>query len=230
MGYGDEVIASGLARGAKARGKRIAFGNGAKILWAPQSYEVFKGNPNVAPPGSEGAPDLEWMKYYTGKRFYGRAAGGRWQFNEFNCPPGDIYLTDAERDYGQLIRSSRSTVLIEPNVKSTGACVGANKQWPIERYQKVADELLARGYAVVQMVGGPNAKHRLSGVQIIETPSYRHALAIMEWSLLYIGPEGGLHHGAAAMDLPAVVIFGGFNSPKSTGYPWHHNLTDGKAP
>jgi len=41
---------------------------------------------------------------------------------------------------------------------------------------------------------------------------------------LYIGPEGGLHHGAAAVGTPAVVIFGGYIHPTTTGYAAHVNL------
>jgi ADP-heptose:LPS heptosyltransferase len=44
---------------------------------------------------------------------------------------------------------------------------------------------------------------------------------------LYIGPEGGLHHGAAAVGIPAVVLFGGFIPPQVTGYKTHVNLTGG---
>ena len=39
-------------------------------------------------------------------------------------------------------------------------------------------------------------------------------------------PEGGLHHAAAALGMPAVVIFGGMTSPANTGYDGHVNLFD----
>jgi ADP-heptose:LPS heptosyltransferase len=41
---------------------------------------------------------------------------------------------------------------------------------------------------------------------------------------LFTGPEGGMHHAAAATDLKAVVIFGGHISPDLTGYNFHKNL------
>ena len=40
-------------------------------------------------------------------------------------------------------------------------------------------------------------------------------------------PEGGLHHGAAALGVPAVVLFGGFIPPAVTGYADHANFTGG---
>lgn len=38
-------------------------------------------------------------------------------------------------------------------------------------------------------------------------------------------PEGGISHIAAALKMPAVVIFGGFSDPEWTGYPDHINIT-----
>jgi hypothetical protein len=36
-----------------------------------------------------------------------------------------------------------------------------------------------------------------------------------------------MHHGAAAMGVPGVVLFGGFIPPQVTGYLMHANLTGG---
>ena len=58
-------------------------------------------------------------------------------------------------------------------------------------------------------------------------PSFRHALAILERARLYVGGEGGLHHGAAAVGVGGVVLFGGFVPPLVTGYAVHANLTGG---
>lgn len=227
MGYGDELQASGLARGAAARGKRIAFGDGKKIIWSPQSHEIFKGNPNVARPGSEGAPDLEWIAHYRGHRLYARPSNGVWLFNEIQFPPGEIFFTDEEKLWAE--HCSDLGVVIEPRVKRRGACAGINKQWPLLRYQKLASMLQERGIQCSQFVP-PLAAPLLRNVRALYTQSFRHALAALSRADLYCGPEGGLHHGAAAVGVPAVVIFGGFANPKSTGYPMHANITAGGEP
>jgi hypothetical protein len=49
----------------------------------------------------------------------------------------------------------------------------------------------------------------------------------MSRAALYIGGEGGLHHGAAAVGVGGVVLFGGFIPPEVTGYATHANLTGG---
>ncbi len=229
MGFGDELISTGLARGAADRGKRIAFGDGRRQIWSAQSFELFRGNPNIAPLGSEGASEVEWVEHYRGHRLYGDVAGGRWVFRDFVCPPGEVFLTKEEKALA-LSRLWRPdpVAIIEPRVKAIGACQGANKQWPLVRYQELSSRLLAAtGCRPVQLVP-PGIPPRLRDVDMIETPSFRHALAILGLAQLYIGPEGGMHHGAAAMGTPAVVIFGGFNTPRSTGYAWHENIAIGE--
>lgn len=230
MGWGDELIAAGLARQAAARGKRAAFGDKNRIIWSDQARALFRGNPNVAHPGDERAADLEWYEHYRGNRFYGRCLGGVWRFRDFECPPGEVFLTQEEKIFAlsRMWSPSDPVVVIEPRVKPMGACDGQNKQWPVAHYEALACAIREeRGLRCVQLVP-PSVRPALHFADVIETPTFRHALAIIGLASLYIGPEGGLHHGAAAMGTPAVVIFGGFNTPKSTGYPWHENITVGE--
>lgn len=229
MGYGDEIIATGLARGAAARGKRIAFGDGKRIIWSEQSRQVFRWNPNIAHPGEEhdrstALPSkLEWIPHYRGNRLYGHVEGGRWVFRDFKCPAGEIVFDDQELAFAAAL-PTEPFIVIEPRVKAMGACAGANKTWPLDRYEALVS---ATGIRCVQFVP-PTVRPAVADCEVIETPSFRHALAVLGLASLYIGPEGGLHHGAAAVGTPAVVIFGGFNTPRSTGYAWHENITVGE--
>lgn len=226
MGYGDELIGSGLARGAAGRGKRIAFGDGRRIIWSDQSHAIFRGNPNVARPGSERSAHLEWIAHYRGNRLYGSVQGGRWQFRDMECQPGEIFFEQGELAFAARLPLD-PFIVIEPRVKPLGACAGANKQWPLSRYEKLAEQLKREtGLRVVQFVP-IGWRPLVTAAEVVQTPSFRHAVAVLQRAALYIGPEGGLHHGAAAVGTKAVVIFGGFNTPRSTGYPWHENLTVG---
>lgn len=229
MGLGDSLIGAGLARGMAARGKRAAFGDGHRIIWAHQDHDIFRGNPNVAPPGSEGDADLVWIEHYRSHRLYGAHHSGRWRFRDFDCPPGEVFLTADETAFAlRHLWGSDPAVIVEPRVKPRGACDGANKQWPVERYEALVCALrFEAGIRCIQLVP-PTVRPSLRFADAIETPTFRHALAIMGLASLYIGPEGGLHHGAAAMGTPAVVIFGGFNTPRSTGYAWHENIAVGE--
>lgn len=75
---------------------------------------------------------------------------------------------------------------------------------------------------------GPRSTTILTGRRHVVTETIREAAAVLSTARAAVLPEGGLHHLAAAMRLPAVVLFGGFISPKSTGYSMHRNLFTGK--
>lgn len=224
MGSGDNLMASGMARGAKARGKRIAFGDGQTIRWDHNSEEIFRNNPNIAHPGSEGESDLEWIPYYRGHRIYNEHVGRNWVWNyNFRPTPGEMFFTDDELAFAHT--HGQGFIVIEPNVPSFKS-VATNKQWPVERYTRLANRLSKAGFDVRQFIY-PGARHRLQAGKPIKTPTFRHALAVLSVAALYIGAEGGLHHGAAAVGIPAVVLFGGFIPPQVTGYATHTNLTGG---
>ncbi|ULK98853.1 glycosyltransferase family 9 protein [Bradyrhizobium sp. I71] len=223
MGLGDNLMATGLARGTAKRGKKIAFGDRRKIIWDKNSEAVFRNNPNVAKPGAHDRRDIEWIDFYVGHRLYNRRVGERWEWNyDFQAVPGEMFFSRAELEFAG--KETAGFVLIEPNVPQFKS-VAPNKTWPLERYQEVADRLMRAGHAVRQFdyKGG----RRLERVKGIATPSFRHALAVLSRAALYVGPEGGLHHGAAAVDVRGVVLFGGFIPPEVTGYDSHVNLTGG---
>jgi len=221
MGLGDEVMASGLARAVRKNGNRAAFGDGRRIMWGPWSEEIFRHNPHIARPGDERDGDLQWIDFYKGHRHYNKLDKvlGRWIWNYgFKATPGEIIFDSREIEYADKI--GQFFVVIEPNVPWHKS-VAPNKDWGLGRYQQVADRLLLAGYDVVQFSHG---RDRLRGVRMVETPTFRHALAALNRASVAVLPEGGLHHGAAALGIPAVVIFGGFVPPQVTGYAMHINL------
>lgn len=228
MGFGDEIIAAGLARGAAKNGKLVAFGDGTRVIWSEQAHQIFQNNPNVVRPDADDLNHVRWVRYYRGNRTYGKVVGPRWKFRDWEPPPGEIFFSEEEKLFGLTAQKiGWPFVVVEPRVKVLGATAGPNKQWPVERYAEVAKYLTDRDMRVVQFVP-PNRTKILPDVEAIVTPNFRSALAVLSRAVLYIGPEGGLHHGAAAVNTDAVVIFGGFNSPKSTGYKGHENIAVGE--
>jgi len=227
MGYGDEIIATGLAKGMKERGKLAAFGDGLKILWGPWCEEMFANNPNIARPGSEPCNRLQWIEHYKGHRLYNKQGAGKWLWNyDFKPTPGEFFWSPAERS---LINYSRSTlgdfIVIEPNVPWQKT-IWPNKDWGEERYRHLTHIFQVHGIQVVQFMHR-NSRRRLRGVTSLEFHNFRDAVATLSLAKLYIGPEGGMHHAAAAVGIPAVVIMGGFIPPHVVGYDTHINLTGG---
>jgi len=221
MGHGDDIMATAMAKGAHDRGRRIAFGNGKEIIWGPFSKEIFKNNPNIAPPGSERDKDIEWIKYYKGHRIYNNNGGTRWLWNyDFKVKPGEIYFDQAEFS-SSLVGLANDIVFIEPNVPNKPCA--PNKQWPVERFKQITKILMKRGLMVMQPeYGGPNRV-----APGLKTRSFRDGMVLLSRAKVAILPEGGLHHAAAALGIPAVVLFGGFVPPSVLGYDLHTNLTGG---
>lgn len=220
MGLGDQLIATGIAKGARAKGHRIAFGVDGKVLWDKYSKDIFRDNPNVVSPGGQYSDDVRWVPFYKGHRMYNQDGGDHWIWNtEWRCQPGEVYFSK-----GELVAGTRNggTIIVEPSVVSAkGASV--NKHWSFDKYQQVTDALVGAGHRVSQFVYGSSGRV-LKGARGVPTRNFRDALAVLRSSVLYVGPEGGLHHGAAAVDLPAVVLFGGFIPPSVTGYDAHYNI------
>lgn len=229
MGWGDNILATGFARGAAERGKRVQFGDGKKAIWDQHSAPIFSGNPNIAPKEVRflDDPRIEWVPFYRGNRQYNRIApdNSHWIWNyDFRPIPGELFFSKDELRYGEKVVGKRF-VLVEPNLPAWKKS-SPNKDWGFPRYIALVDRLKNAGIEVVQLVYGPG--RRLPGVKIVFTPSFRLGLSVLRRAKLYIGPEGGLHHASAALGVRGVVFFGGFIPPVVTGYPdLHTNMTGG---
>lgn len=129
---------------------------------------------------------------------------------EFKATPGEIRFTEEELE----IWPQENFVYIEPNVKGW---LGPNKDWGFEKWQAVVQFL-----PTIRFIQGPGKK--LDGVEQAATDSFRQACALLSKAALFIGTDGGLHHAAAALGKPAVVVWGGYTHPRNLGYETHINL------
>lgn len=224
MGIGDEIIGSGLARGAHARGKKIAFGDKRKILWSEWCKEVYENNPNVAHPGQEGLPNLEWIAFHKGSRNYSTLSHDRshWIWNyKHRMVPGEFFFSDKEKALAATF--APGFIVIEPNLPWWKS-VAVNKDWGEAKYAELARRLLPLGCRLVQF-RHKQTRRVIEGADIIELPRFREAIAVMSRAALYVGAEGGMMHAAAAVGIKGVVMFGGWSPPSVCGYSTHINLT-----
>jgi ADP-heptose:LPS heptosyltransferase len=222
MGYGDDIMATAEAREARRRhpGRKILIGDGRREFFSP----IYKNNPNIDRlRGVSKTDDVHWVRNHPGHRPYydpERSTAERLVFTDFAATPGDLCFSRFENWLASWRSGARRDfIVMEPLIK--GSFSSGNKDWGFPKWQAVAREL-ARKHRIVQF--GPRGAQTLDGAARIPTSSYRGAAAILARSRLFIGTEGGLHHAAAALGIPAVVIFGGRVSPKNLGYPSHVNL------
>ncbi len=215
MGFGDELMLTGIVKKAYARHKKpICLGQGGKnyldeVLWG----EVFENNPKIA---KKPYPGCVWVPYIKGNRAYldyekntDKKIGYR---KDFRPEPGEIFFTEDEKKKYQGLGKF---IYIEPNVKGS---FSGNKDWGFENWEKInINATFIQG----------SGKRVLSYAKQIQTPTFRDACALLSKASLFVGTDGGLHHAAAALNIPAIVLWGGVVSPKILGYDNHVNLHSG---
>lgn len=243
MGYGDTLMAIGEAEALFHADpeRRVAIGDGEQVEWTSLSWGLpFLATQDYVDSGSP----VQWVISHASNRPYidyeamrkALAANrvipprkrkhlvrllGRYIWKDgYRAIPARIVFTPEEQ---KIIDewSKQKFVCVEPFIKPRAP---VNKQWPFERYRELVARL-AKDMPVVQL--SAPGHETFPGAVRAPTRTFREAAAYIQASRLYVGAEGGLHHAAAAVRRPAVVLFGGFVDPAVTGYDFHSNLTGG---
>ena len=231
MGYGDELMAAGKARSVYDHHggmKRVVIldktGSPRKHdLWnycsyIEQSPSGDKSNycyvinsAGARPYVDYDAMKRDFLKIFPDREFTTKVKDPRlpWRFNmQHRALPADLDRMSKSEYHGAIV--------VEPHVKSNAP----NKQWGWDRWQELVSS--HRDLPWVQM--GPVGTKVLNDVEFYETKSFENALFFLSGAASAVLPEGGLHHGSAALSLRVVVIYGGFTSPIITGYRDHINI------
>ncbi len=247
MGHGDALMSLGNAwreYHARKDGRKIAIGDGRTVN--PELLRLSYGLGSfLASPQEALRSDVVWMIDYAGHRPYidykamlkkcgslginiakqmdlVKNLGHYIYVDSFRAVPAPIVLTPEEEEHAEHLKAALGDfVVIEPYIKK-GAPI--NKQWGVDRFEETA--LRLQKDVPVYQISIPSMP-TIADLPRLDGGSFRGTLAILKAASLYVGPEGGLHHGAAAMGTKATVIFGGFIAPKTTGYDFHDNLTGG---
>jgi hypothetical protein len=233
-------MASALARGLHAQGKLAAFHapgpkrkDGTfeaatyplKIKWTGYCDDIFLHNPNIARPGQEDQDNIIWHLHYKKVFSYCRYDGAQRRYiwkPDFQAQPGEFFFTADELD----LPVPRPFIVVEPNL-AWQRQVNHNKDWGEGRFEALAVKLMKAGHQVVQCIHD-NSRRRIRGAVQIPTPQFHQSAAIMSQANLVIAPEGANHHAAAALAIPAVIVWGDW-SPHGMGYPGQMKLS-GKGP
>lgn len=224
MGVGDEIMAAGHARVvSEETGKRVhILDYHRRPRWDP----LWAGLPWIAKPAERGdfarimnGPQCRPYVQYP----FTRRHGQRWTGWRARDHVGAIALTEAETAFARRVSGSIGPfIVIEPTLLEKS---NPNKQWG--KWSELLGVLIERGHVVVQM--GPDRTAVLPGIRnFVRTSTFRDAAAVLSRAQAAVLPEGGLHHAAAVLGVPAVVLFGGYISPETTGYPGHINIAEGE--
>lgn len=144
----------------------------------------------------------------------------RWSWKPYKPIPAELKFTDAELAFAEPYRGM---IMVEPHVKNIGH---DNKAWGAINWQQLDSAIWSAGLRLGRVVqcGPPAGTHWLLHATKVPTDTFRQALAVMSVCRAFIGTEGGLMHGAAAVGVPGVILWSEFISPEITGYDMHRNL------
>lgn len=208
MGFGDDIMTTARVRAMheKTPVRVLVTGLDGKPRWS----EIWENNPKIARDRASAGQILRDGPGARPHLDYRRMTRDRFFFNEIGLEPGEIFLTDAERAL------ARPAIFIEPHVKPGAS---PNKDWGFHRFQE-----LVKARADLRWVQCDHGSPLLEGVEVVVTSSFREACGVLSGARAAVLPEGGMHHAAAALGIPAVVIFGAYIPPSITGYDMHLNL------
>lgn len=220
MGLGDDLMATGHIRGLQARDPRKVRIEYGKPLWS----EVFDNNPRIARPGEVGDFQVYRPRGRNGLRPYISAKSvQRWTWQDYEPPVGELYFTERELDFARKV--GPLGIVLEPLLKPKAS---PNKNWGEARWLELVRLLREARIEPAQLL--PNSVMALPRVRAVVTPTFRLAAAVLANARAAVLHEGGMHHAAAVVGTPAVVIYGGYISPRQTGYNLHTNLFTGGEP
>lgn len=217
MGFGDELMVTGHLREMQKTDPRKVRLDYGKRLW----NEVFDNNPRIAGPDDSDVqiyqPRVNGLRPYCTLK-----TADQWGWREYKPFVGEIYFYPWEIAYASTVRPD---IVIEPNLKRHAS---PNKDWGFERWTRLVELMREAGYRATQL--GPRGIRVVPGAELIETPNFRTACAVLARARGAVLSEGGLHHGSAVVGCRAIVIYGGYISPAQTGYDMHINLFTGGKP
>jgi ADP-heptose:LPS heptosyltransferase len=100
-----------------------------------------------------------------------------------------------------------------------------NKDWPDEFWDELIDQLATWG-TVIEVGAAASRQSRSGGsyVDITGQTTLTQLIAAIAASDLHVGPITGTVHIAAAVGIPSVVIYGGYEHPKCSAYSGNVNL------
>lgn len=212
MGIGDSILSTAEAKHYNEQyGLPVVFADKKtkKIYWD----EVFENNPRILKRPENGQKVVVVENIPKRRPYIELATPERYYYNlDFRAEPGELFLSDEEKASG-----IEGAVLIEPNTKDYG--LSLNKAWPWDRWQEVARRI---DLPWVQL--GPEESRSLDGVKRVVTKTFRDALGYIRKASLVVTTDGGLHHAAAALGVPAVVLWGGLAPHTVLGYDFHTNI------
>ena len=242
MGLGDDLMITALAKKVKLKypDRQIVIGDFKRKLVLHSI--IYDNNPNITHQLKiDNTKPIHYIDYHTLNRPYvdhSKSTSDNWVWNfNFKPVPGEIYFTNEEKNNADEIIIKAKDLWGKKNKKdykgilfleSSSSKINnkqfhlkhLNKDWSFKNWSKLND-ILSDEYLVIQSIHNESIK--LDNAYYCEC-DFRLSSAVINCVDLYVGPEGGFGHVAAALNKKAVIYFGGWIHPDITGYDFHKNV------
>ena len=244
MGLGDDLMITGFVEQEydKHPNKQIVIGNLNENLIFDSV--VYLNNPKITHSNNiDKNKPVHFINYNDLNRFYinynkCNDVNLVWR-TDFKLIPGKIYFSKKEVNDAEKILNQAVDYWFKNNRKKPQEIIFfesystkkdnnfysnkmINKNWGEENWKNLINKLKNK-YLIIQSVHEKTI--RINGTFYSSNKfDFRTACSIMNKCDLFLGNEGAFGHAAAALNKKAVIYFGGWISPKSTGYDIHENI------
>ena len=243
MGFGDDLMITAHASQIKKKypERQIVIGSVAK----KQAYHsvIYENNPNISD-----CRDLDLKQpihvidYHPGNRpyiDYAKSTSSRYVWNKKYKPiPGEIYFSTKEINDAKKIINDAKVYWKKNNIKKYKNIIfiessstklndkqfsikHKNKDWGYNNWTKLINKIKENNLV---LHSSHNQTKSIEAIFSTGKTSFRLACAILSLCDMYVGPEGGFGHVAAALRKKAVLYFGGWIDPDVIGYDFHENI------
>ncbi len=231
---GDIIMSTAACKGLKKQGYHVRY------VCHPGSLSAIEDNPYVdevvAVPGNNWGEILKQTEnlpkadkvlafQYPMKEQYPEVPM-RQHLAHFFCEDAGVPVsTDLSMgfkqehlDYGALHGTGKVVI-------HTTAGWSPMKNWPIDLWEKLVENILILGYEVVQI--GTPSEPTVPGAIKLDTPSIKHAAAVQKFSSLFIGGDSIFNHTSQAVAKKSIILWGSTH-PCGSGYDQNVNLVNGE--
>ena len=221
-GVGDELMCTPIFREIHRRNPAC------RITFLSRYPEMFCANPNLAavePYSTDAARKAYQLSYLPVLpppkpliRLMGECIGI--ELDSHQLDPPDISPTVAVRE--RMAAVPRPCVIVQPRASQWTP----NKEWPKESWVALIQKLLER-FDVIELGTQPYFPEHDFGKRFHSfagTTTLPDFIWLVAQGDVFVGPVSGGMHIANAFRVPAVIIFGGYESPAGHFYPLNEAL------
>ena len=244
MGLGDDLMITGIVEQERIKhpDKQIVIGDLKRKLVFDSL--IYLNNPNITPSDKiDRSRPVHFINYNDENRFYINYAkcnnNNLYWRTDIKPVPGKIYFSENELSEAKNILKNANIFWSQNKNTSYKGIIFFesystkqnhefyshkmyNKNWGEENWKKLIQKLKEE-YLIIQSVHETAIK--IDGIFYSEKEfDFRTACAVINNCDMYLGNEGGFGHAAAALNKKALIYFGGWISPQSTGYDEHENV------